>query len=390
MQGPHENLQISKGMTLLLACGAGLAVASIYYNQPMLALMGSDFPGSARAMGLVPTLTQIGYALGILFLTLLGDLFDRRRVILGKGLLLVAALVATACARTVPALLSTSLLLGLLATMTQDIVPAAAVLSPPSRGGQAVGTVMTGVLLGILLSRVASGLAGHIFGWRAVYLAAAVSIAMFLVVAWKALPRMPATAPVGYTQLLSSLVKLWQQHPKLRLASFAQGAVSIGFGAFWSTLAVMLHERYGLGSDVAGAFGLAGAAGALGAPLAGRLADRKGPEHVVRIGAALVALAFLAMLLADFLPGRLPLAGLVLGAVGFDLGYQFCLIPHQALVYSLEPAARSRLNALLYVGMFLGLSAGSALGSLVLSSFGWDGVLALGIASGLGTLLLRL
>lgn len=109
MQGPHENLQISKGMTLLLACGAGLAVASIYYNQPMLALMGSDFPGSARAMGLVPTLTQIGYALGILFLTLLGDLFDRRRVILGKGLLLVAALVATACARTVPALLSTSL-----------------------------------------------------------------------------------------------------------------------------------------------------------------------------------------------------------------------------------------------------------------------------------------
>jgi len=378
----------SRGITLLLAAGAGLAVSGLYYNQPLLSPMGRDLGASAGTMGLVPTLTQLGYAVGILFLTLLGDWTDRRRVILVKGILLVGALAAMAFAPDVPILLATSLVLGLVATMTQDIVPAAAVLSDPSRAGRAVGTVMTGLLLGILLSRVVGGFAGSLFGWRAVYLGATASIALFLVLAWRFLPSMPATATIGYGKLLGSLATLWQAHPRLRRATFAQGVLSLGFGAFWSTLAVMLHDQHGLGSDVAGAFGLAGAAGALGAPIAGRLADRRGPEHAVRIGATLVATFFAFMFLADLLPGKLPLLGLVVGAVGFDLGYQFCLIPHQTLVYSLEPPARSRLNALLFAGMFLGLAAGSALGGLLLDHIGWRAVLLLGVASGSGTLLL--
>ena len=373
-------------MTLLLAVGAGLAVAGLYYNQPLLSPMGSDLGAGPAVLGMVPTLTQLGYAMGILFLTPLGDWTDRRRVILTKGVLLAATLLAMAFATGTASLLATSLVLGLVATLTQDIVPAAAALSAPSRAGRSVGTVMTGVLLGILLSRTVSGFAASLWGWRSVYLGASLSIALFLLPAWRFLPSMPVPAPIGYATLLRSLATLWKRHAALRRAALAQGVLSIGFGAFWSTLAVMLHGRFGMGPGMTGAFGLAGAAGALGAPFAGRLADRRGPAHAVRTGASLVAVFFVFMFLFDRLPGRLPLLGLALGAVGFDLGYQFCLIPHQALVYGLEPAARSRLNALLYVGMFLGLAAGSALGSLLLPHLGWSSVLLLGALSGLATL----
>lgn len=389
MQSTNDKTGISGATTLLLSSGAGLAVSGLYYNQPLLALMGRDFGTSPRGLSWVPTLTQLGYALGILFLTLLGDWTDRRRVILVKGVLLSGALAATAFAHSLPALLATSLLLGVFATMAQDIVPAAASLSDDAHRGKTVGTVMTGLLLGILLSRVASGLAGSRVGWRCVYLVASGSIALFLVPAWKALPRMPATIPVGYGELLRSLARLWALHPSVRRAAFAQGAVSMGFSAFWSTLAVMLQGSHHLGSDVAGAFGLAGAAGALGAPIAGRLADRRGSRHVVGIGATLVTVSFLFLFATGNLPGWTFLAGLAVGTVGFDLGYQFCQISHQSLVYGLEPAARSRLNAILFVGMFLGMSTGSALGGFLLASAGWNAVLLLGAISGVATLLLR-
>jgi predicted MFS family arabinose efflux permease len=389
MQNRDDKREISGATTLLLSCGAGLAVSGLYYNQPLLALMGRDFGTSPRGLSWVPTLTQLGYALGILFLTLLGDWTDRRRVILVKGILLSATLAATALAHSLPALLATSLLLGLFATMAQDIVPAAASLSDDAHRGKTVGTVMTGLLLGILLSRVASGLAGSRIGWRGVYLVASGSIALFLVPTWKALPRMPATIPVGYGKLLGSLVELWMRHPAVRRAAFAQGAVSVGFSAFWSTLAVMLQGSHHVGSDVAGAFGLAGAAGALGAPVAGRLTDRQGSRRVVGIGATLVALSFLFLFATGSLPGWTFLPALAIGTVGFDLGYQFCLISHQSLVYGLEPAARSRLNAILFVGMFLGMSAGSALGGFLLASLGWNAVLLLGAISGVATLILR-
>lgn len=388
MHTVNATMSASRGITLLLATGAGLAVSGLYYNQPLLSPMGHDLGASAGAMGLVPTLTQLGYAVGILLLTLLGDWTDRRRVILGKGVLLVGALAAMAFAPNVPALLATSLVLGLVATMTQDIVPAASVLSEPSRAGRAVGEVMTGLLLGILLSRVVGGIAGSLLGWRAVYLGASASIAIFVVLAWRFLPSMPATATMGYGKLLGSLATLWRDHPRLRRAAFAQGVLSLGFGAFWSTLAVMLHDQHGLGSGVAGAFGLAGAAGALGAPVAGRMADHRGPEHAVRIGATLVAAFFAFMFFSDLLSDELSLIGLAVGAIGFDLGFQFCLIPHQTLVYGLDPSARSRLNAILFAGMFLGLAAGSALGGLLLDRIGWRAVLLLGVLSGLATLFL--
>jgi len=385
-----EAKPIGTPLLMLLAATAGLGAASIYYSQPMLGVLGDDLRAAPSTVGLVPTLTQLGYGLGLLLLAPLGDRYDRRSIILAKSAALVAALVWSGLAPGIGALLGASLAVGLAATLAQDVVPAAATLAPPDRRGRVVGTVMTGLLLGILLSRVVSGFGAQAFGWRAVYLGAAGAVAVMALAVWRGLPRFAPTTQLGWPALMGSLWDLWRRHGTLRRAALSQGLLALGFSAFWSTLAVMLHGEFQLGTAAAGSFGLAGAAGALAAPLAGRLADRRGPEIVTRCGAALAALSFAAMGLAAGLPPTTQLALIVAGAVGFDFGVQAALVAHQTIVYGLEPAARSRLNALLFTGMFAGMSAGAALGGLVLSHAGWRGVVALSGAASGAALLVRL
>lgn len=382
---------LSTALVLLLATGAGLAVATIYYSHPMLGVLGADIGADDTAVGLVPPLTQIGYALGILLLAPLGDRYDRRRIILAKAALLCAALLAAGAAPSILPLLAASLAIGMAATLAQDIVPAAATLAPDAHRGKVVGTVMTGLLLGILLSRVVSGVVAEQFGWRAVFLAAAVSVALLAAALWRGLPRFAPTTRLSYGALLGSLAGLWAAHPRLRRAALAQGFLSMGFSAFWSTLAVMLHGApFQLGAAAAGAFGLAGVAGALAAPLAGRLADRRGPELVTRLGAALAAGSFAVMAVMPWLSPQAALWLLLLSAVGFDLGVQASLIAHQTIIYGIDPAARSRLNAVLMVSMFVGMAAGSALGSQFLAAWGWMGVTALATATAAAALAVRL
>ncbi|WP_244592409.1 MFS transporter [Azospirillum palustre] len=382
---------MSRPLVFLMAAGTGLAAATLYYSQPMLGVLGADIGAADRTVGWVPTLTQLGYAFGILLLAPLGDRFDRRRIILAKVSVLVAALLAAGFAPSIGGLLAASLVMGLSATLAQDIVPAAATLAPAEHRGRVVGTVMTGLLLGILLSRVVSGVIAEQFGWRAVFVAAAGSIALLGAALWRGLPRFAPTTDLGYGELLGSLVTLWARHPGLRRAAMAQGLLSLGFSAFWSTLAVMLHGApFHLGAAAAGAFGLAGAAGALVAPIAGRIADSRGPALMTRLGAGLAVLSFAAMALSPLLPegGRLWL--LVASAVGFDLGVQASLIAHQTIVYGIDPAARSRLNAVLMVGMFIGMAAGATLGSQALAAWGWNGVVAVATAASAAALVLRL
>ncbi len=375
----------------LLAIGAGFAVAALYYSQPMLGVMGVDFDASDRAVGWVTTLAQLGYAVGIFFMAPLGDRFDRRNIILIKLGALFVALLAAGLAPTLPVLLAASLAIGLASTLTQDIVPAAATLAPAASRGKAVGTVMTGLLLGILLSRVVSGFVAQQYGWRSMFLAAAVSIALLGVAFWRGLPRFVPTTQLGYGSLLASLWHLFAEHGVLRRAAFAQGMLAIGFSAFWSTLAVMLHgEPYHFGAAVAGSFGLAGAIGALGAPLAGRLADRRGPAFVTQLGVALVAVSFAVMSLSPLFAPHARLVLIIVCALGFDLGFQATLVAHQTIIYGIDPGARSRLNAVLFVGMFIGMSSGAALGSQMLSRFGWVGVALLATASALAALVIRL
>jgi len=388
---PDTAAGLPLSLTLLLASGAGLAVAALYYSQPMLGVLGTDMRASTQEVGLLPTLTQLGYALGILFLAPLGDRHDRRSIILGKAAVLCAALLLAVAAPSLAMLLAASLVMGLAATLAQDIVPAAATLAPAAQRGKVVGTVMTGLLLGILLSRVVSGFVAEQWGWRAMFAAAAVSIALLGLACWRRLPRFAATTQLPYVALLRSLGTLWRQYPALRRATWAQALLSIGFSGFWSTLAVLLHGApFHLGAAAAGAFGLAGAAGALAAPLAGRLADRHGPALVTRLGTGLVAASFASMGLMAFVPASAQLWLLVACAIGFDLGVQAALIAHQSIIYGLDSAARSRLNAVLFTGMFIGMALGSALAAQLFAHWGWMAVTALATASALASFLLRM
>lgn len=373
---------LSPALTLLLATATGLAVASIYYVQPLLGLLAAQFGVGSAAIGLLPTLTQLGYGVAILLLSPLGDRYDRRRIIVIKAAGLVAALAFAAVAPGFATLCAASIAIGLMATLAQDLVPAAATLAPEAQRGKRVGQVMTGLLLGILLSRVAAGSVAALAGWRAVYGAAAVAVALLIPLLWRSLPRFVPATQASYGALIASMAGLWLKHPPLRRAALAQGLLSMAFSAFWSTLALVLAgPEFGQGSAVAGAFGLAGAAGALAAPLAGGLADRRGPQAVIRVGALLVFVAFAVQAVA---PASLWL--LVAVAVVFDLGVQAALVSHQSVVYGLDAASRSRLNAVLVSMMFVGMAAGAALGSLLLAEVGWRAVPVLGAVAALGAL----
>lgn len=382
---------LSGPLTFLLAAGTGLSVAALYYSQPTLGVLAGDLNADPRAVGWIPTLTQFGYALGLLLLAPLGDRFDRRNIIVAKALVLAAALLLTGFAPTLGVLLGASLLVGLFATVAQDIVPAAATLAQPEHRGKAVGTVMTGLLLGILLSRVVSGFVAEHWGWRAVFVAASIGVVAMAGVMARFLPRFAPTSQVSYPALLQSLAALWRQHRKLRLAALAQGLLSVGFSAFWSTLAVMLHGApFHLGSAAAGSFGLAGAVGALAAPFAGRLADSRGAEWVTRVAAIVTVGSFAIMFAMPALSTPLQLALLALATIGFDLGVQASLIAHQTIVFGIAPESRSRLNAILMTSVFVGMATGGALGAQALAAWGWNGVVLLAVAAALAALAVRI
>jgi predicted MFS family arabinose efflux permease len=378
-------------LILLCAAAAGISAGSIYFSQPVLGILGASFSASTRVVGFIPMLTQLGYALGILLLAPLGDRFDRRRVIAIKAAVLVSALLLSAIAPSIDLLLVASFATGVSATVAQDVVPAAAALAPHRSRGKVVGTVMTGLLLGILLSRVVSGVFAEHFGWRAMFFLAAGAVVVVITALWFNLPRFEPQTCLPYAELIGSLADLWRKHGSLRRAAVSQGLLSVSFSAFWSTLAVMLHAApFHLGSDAAGMFGLAGAAGSLAAPVAGRLADRRGSEIVTRVGSAIVMASFAIMILGSRLPPHEQLIILAVCTAGFDLGIQATLIAHQTIVYGIDPGARSRLNAVLFVGTFLGMAIGAGVGSAVFDRWGWSAVTILATLLALAALGMRL
>lgn len=364
-------------LLLLLAAGAGLSAASLYYNQPILGAIAQSVGAGPTEVGLLPTLTQLGYATGIFLFAPLGDRFDLRKVIMVKGALLALSLAAMSVAPSIAALSVVSFVIGLCATTAQDFVPVAAALAKPEARGRTVGMAMTGLLMGILLSRVLSGAVSERLGWRAVYIGSAALVAALVAVASVRVPSLPPTSSMPYGALLRSTLALLGKHAPLRRAAIAQPLISAAFSGFWATLSLVLERPpFSLGSTVAGAFGLAGAAGALAAPIAGGIADKRGPTAVIRFGALLVLLSFLAMALV---PGSL--AVLVIATVVFDLGVHAALISHQTIVYGLDPAARSRLNAVLVSSMFIGMAVGSSIASRLCARYGLVAVGAQGVVA---------
>lgn len=364
-----------RALLLLLATIAGVSVANIYYNQPLLDDFRQSFPGSASWVGTVPAVTQLGYAAGMLLLAPLGDRFDRRRLILLQLVGMCAALLVAAAAPTLPVLVAASLAIGVLATIAQQAVPFAAELAPPSQRGQAVGTVMSGLLLGILLARTAAGIVAQYFGWRAVFGASVVALLVLAVVIILRLPKSKPTSTLPYGKLLVSMWHLVVEHRALREASLTGAAMFAAFSIFWSVLALLLAGApFHLGPQAAGLFGIVGAAGAMAAPLAGKFSDRRGPRAIITVSIVLVAISFVV-----FGFSGASIAGLVVGVIVLDVGVQAAQISNQSRIYALKPDARSRVNTVYMVAYFIGGAVGSGVGAFVWPIFGWVGVSVAGV-----------
>jgi len=365
---------ISPRLVGLLAVAAGATVANLYYSQPLLVEIAADFGVRPAAVSVVPTATQLGYAAGLLLLVPLGDSVERRRLIVATTLCAVLMLLGVALAPTLGWLTLASFLLGAVSVVPQLAVPFAAHLAAPDQRGRIVGIVMSGLLVGVLLSRTLSGWIGAYAGWRDVYLLAIGVMLILAISLQRSLPRLPPTRPIAYTALLASLIHLVRSEPVLRRHALVGGCGFAAFSVFWTTLAFHLHQLSpGYGSGVAGMFGLIGVTGALVAPLAGRLADRVAAPLLNGGALLLVLLAFLLMGLTGT-----TLLGLALGVVLLDAGVQASHLSNQTRIYALHPDLRNRLNAVYMVTYFLGGAAGSALGGYAWQHAGWPAVCAVG------------
>ncbi|WP_406209381.1 MFS transporter [Kitasatospora sp. NBC_01560] len=369
---------LSRGVVVLFAVACGTAVANVYFAQPLLATIGHDLAMSPALVGGVVALTQVGYGVGLFLLVPLGDVVDRRRLIVAQLLLLVVALAAVAVARTATLLLAGMAAMGLLAVVTQTLVAFAASLAPPARRGGVVGLVTSGVVIGILLSRTASGLVADLAGWRSVYLASAGLTALLAVALHLVLPRHGALPPTSlrYGQLLRSTVTLFARERVLRVRALLGLLIFAAFSTLWSSIALPLSDPpFSLSHTAIGAFGLVGAVGALAATAAGRLNDRGLSRQTTGTALALLAASWLPLAFT-----RSSLWALVIGVVLLDLAVQAVHVTNQTLIYALRPDAGSRLIGGYMVFYSIGSATGAIAATTLCAVAGWGAVCALGAA----------
>lgn len=367
-------VRIKRSTVFILAIACGLSIANVYYNQPLLADIGRSLNISVQEVGFIPTLTQVGYAFGLLLLVPLGDKLERRKLIVCMLGLLILALIGAATSANLFWLSISSFILGFCSIVAHIIIPLVAQMTDPKERGQVIGTLVSGLILSVLLARTFSGGIGQYFGWRAVYLIAA---GLMVVVAFVLVRQIPASRPsstMSYLQLMQSLVHLVRQQPVLREASFNIALIFGSFNAFWATLVFMLESPpYHYNSQVAGLFGLVGISGAIITPTIGRLADKWGSRILVGVATSLALSAFVILWIAGT-----HLMGLIIGVLILDIAMNTGYIANQIRVYNLIPNAESRLNTVYMVTNYSGGALGSFLGTYSWARWQWNGVCSLG------------
>jgi len=353
-------------------------VATNYYVQPLLETIRHSFGVGPGAAGVIVTTSQVGYAAGLLLLLPLGDLLERRRLVVGMSCVTAASLVGIASAPSLDVVYVFSVIAGATSVVAQILVAFSASLARDAERGRVVGTVMSGLILGILLARTVAGYVAAASSWRVVYFMAAGVMLVLAGVLWRELPRYREETELTYPQVLKSVGVIFREEPVLRRRAL-YGALSFAaFTVLWTSLAFLLAAppyRYGVGTI--GLFGLAGVAGAAMASIAGRLADRGRQALVTVATAAAMLLAFVMLAVAPR-----DLVVLIAGIVLLDLGAQGMHVTNQSEIYRLAGAARSRVNSAYMTGYFIGGTLGSIGAAATYASFGWDGPAGLGAAFG--------
>ena len=362
-----ENAGLPAHILWTLAIVAGISVANLYYNQPLLNLMRADLGVSDFQANLIAMITQIGYALGLLFIVPLGDLYRRKKIILVNFLLLVFALLTMALAESIYTIWAASLVTGVCSMIPQIFVPIASQYSRPEHKGRNVGVVISGLLTGILASRVVSGWVGELLGWREMYFIAAGLMCICAFVVLKVLPDIRPTFEGRYSTLMKSLFHLLRDYPALRIYSIRSGLAFGAFLAMWSCLAFKMgNAPFYADSDVIGGLGLCGIAGALTASFVGKYVKRVGIRNFNFIGCSLILSAW-----ASLYWGGNSYAGIIAGVLLIDIGMQCIQLSNQASIFELCPSASNRVNTIFMTTYFVGGSMGTFLAGSFWHVGGW-------------------
>ncbi len=358
-----------------MSVSAGLIVANLYYNQPLLHQISVTFDVTESAVSNVALCTQLGYALGLLFIIPLGDKISNKEILKYDFVVIIASLVAAAMSTSLLMLIISSFFIGFSSAIPQLFVPMAAQLADEKNRGRAIGIVMSGLLIGILGSRVISGLVGESFGWQTMYYAAAVLMLPLFIMLQLKLPKLVPQYESSYGSLLKSIGFYFKTEPSVRLAALRGGLAFAGLSAFWTTLVFLMEDNFGYGSDVTGAFGLFGIAGALAAAFVGKMSDKIDKGKIILYSALLLIGSWVVFLFSGN-----SIIGLIIGVVFVDLGLQALHITNQNIIFSKNPEARNRINTIYMVGFFIGGALGTSLGAYAWENFAWTGVSVLGIS----------
>ncbi|WNN47739.1 MFS transporter [Siccibacter colletis] len=361
---------LSPALIALMSVATGLAVASNYYAQPLLDTIARAFSLSANQAGFIVTAAQLGYAAGLLLLVPLGDMFERRRLIVVMTLLAAGGLLITASSQSLGMMILGTALTGLFSVVAQILVPLAATLATPETRGKVVGTIMSGLLLGILLARTVSGLLASLGGWRTVFWVASGLMVVMAFALWRGLPKMKSETHLNYPQLLGSVFSLFTRNKLLRTRALLGCLTFANFSILWTSMAFLLAAPpFNFSDGTIGLFGLAGAAGALGARPVGGLVDKGKAHHTTTWGLVLLLLSWIALA-----AGQYSVLALIVGILVLDLMVQGVHITNQSVIYRVQPDARNRLTAGYMTSYFIGGAAGSLISASAYQHAGWNGV----------------